>query len=258
MRTRLLRCCTLTAMLLVLAGCAIFRDPSQPIPTVLIPAPQAANRLVVVLPGKGDSLKSLKRSGVAEAIQRAWPDADVVLALLSMPYYKSGEAMPRLRNEVIAPARHRYKQVWLTGASLGGMGSILYDTYYPNQLDGIVVLAPYLGDKPILKEIEEAGGIAAWNPGPPQKLADKTWQHEMWRHIKGWSGNPAARRVWLAYGDDDKFRETIPMMEPALLNSHVIIEPGKHKWKTWTPLMEEVLQAQSREPALPPLPPGKH
>src|SRR5205085_5014027 len=119
----------------MLFGCFPRGDPSQPLPTTFVAAPQAARRLVVVLPGRGDDLRGLRSSGIVQAVQSAWPDADVVLTGLALGYYLEGLAEQRL-HDVIAPARRRgYTQVWLVGASLGGMGAILYDRAYPGEVN---------------------------------------------------------------------------------------------------------------------------
>lgn len=256
MRSGLIRSCVLMAVFCLLGGCGLVKrvfgdDPSGPIDQVTMFAPRTGQRLVVVLSGKGDSLGSLQDSGVAEAIQGEWPDADVTLAVLPLPLYEIGEAMPRLRNEIIAPAKGKhYKEIWLVGASLGGMGAILYDTTYPGKVDGIVLLSPYLGDKDIQHEVLDAGGPATWNPGPREKVNETTWQREIWRHIHDWATQPSTnRRVWLAYGEKDKFRDSMDILAPAMAKGHVITEPGKHKWSTWTPLTTAVFQAIDRERA---------
>ena len=235
----------------LLAGCVTRADTTRPIPLALIAAPQTAHRLVVILPGRADDLAALKKSGVAQAIQDIWPDADVQLAELRMADYRQGQAIPRLHDEVIAPARKRgYAQIWLGGASLGGMGTLLYDTQYPGEIDGLLLFAPYLGERAILDEIAAAGGVAQWNPGPPQPLGPDTWQHELWRHIKTLSNDPARmRHVWLAYGAQDSLRDAIALMVPLLPRDHVLVRPGGHRWSVWTPAMRELLQAASREAA---------
>lgn len=235
----------------LLAACASAGDPRRPIPTALIPAPQSADRLVVVLPGRADDLAMLERSGIAEAIQESWPDADVLLAELTMPYYTAGEAQKRLHDEVILPARARgYRHIWLSGASLGGMGSLLYDRYYPGHVDGMVLLAPYLGDRTILREIRDAGGLAQWDPGPAEAIDGRNWQHELWRHLKTWAGDPDnTRNVWLVYGEDDRLRAAMPLLGPLLPRTHVLVRPGGHAWRVWAPAMTEVLGAVSREQA---------
>ena len=113
---------------LVLTACSTGGDVSRPIPTRFVPAAQPPHRLVVVLPGRGDDLDSLARRGLAQTIHQQWPDADVILTGLTMPFYLQGHAAERLHDEVITPARKRpYKQVWLAGISLGGMGALMYD-----------------------------------------------------------------------------------------------------------------------------------
>jgi len=239
------------ALAVVVAGCTARGDISRPIPTALIPAPQAAQRLVVVLPGRADNLDALQRGGIAEAIHGSWPDADVLLAELTMPYYLHGTAPQRLHNEVIVPARRRgYREVWLSGASMGGMGSVMYDRSYPGEVDGIILLAPYLGDRPILREIAAAGGVESWDPGPSRTLAESNWQHEMWRHLQTWADSPhRTRNVWLAYGEHDSLRSAMPLLIPLLPREHVLVRPGGHEWPVWSPALGEVLQAASAEAA---------
>ena len=240
----------LLALAGILTGCLPASDPSRPIPTLLVPAKQAATRLVVVLPGRADDLKALRRSGIAEAIQAAWPDADVLLAEVTMGYYREGRAPERLHDEVIAPARARggYRDVWLGGASMGGMGTLMYDQRYPGEMDGLVLLAPYLGEAPLLRDIEDAGGLARWDAGPPQAMNPDNWQRELWRHIQRWSQHPEeARRVWLAYGDRDRLRASMPMLAGTLPQDQVLMRKGGHTWTVWSPAMGEVLQTAAQK-----------
>jgi pimeloyl-ACP methyl ester carboxylesterase len=234
----------------MLLGCFPRGDPSQPIPTALVTAPQKAQRLVVVLPGRGDSLDGLRKSGIAQAVQSAWPDADVILTGLALGYYMEGVADARLHDEVIAPARRRgYSQIWLVGASLGGMGSIMYDRAYPGNVTGMVLLAPYLGEKEIQSTVAAAGGIAKWEPPPkPGTVNTDNFQQELWRHVQSWSRQPAAaRNVWLAYGRKDRFAESMSLLAPVLPMGHVLVREGGHDWDVWSPVTRDVLLQVERE-----------
>lgn len=225
-------------------ACVPRGDADRPIPTALLPSDQGSHRLVVVLPGRRDRLESLRRSGVGEAIQRVWPDADVLFAELSMPYYLDRSATRRLHDEVLMPARRRaYTEIWLVGASLGGMGAILYDRDYPGQVDGMVLLAPYLGERPVHEEIRATGGLARWEPGAYDPDGADGWQRDLWKHLRTWTREPERTRdVWLAYGDGDYLRDSMPLLEPALPGGQTVVVPGKHAWSTWTPLTEDVLR----------------
>ncbi|WP_427915087.1 hypothetical protein ACPWT1_09290 [Ramlibacter sp. MMS24-I3-19] len=235
----------------ILSGCVQFGDPSKPIPTSLAHAPTKPRRLVVVLPGRADDVGDLQKSGIAQAVQSAWPDADVVLTGLGLGYYLQGRAEQRLHDEVIMPARGRgYAQVWLVGASLGGMGAVLYDRAYPNDVDGMVLLAPYLGDKKTQDEVAAAGSLSAWQPPPPAKIiTPDNFQQEVWRHLHGWSRQPAAtRNVWLAYGKDDEFSAAMPLLAPILPSGHVLLRDGGHDWDVWSPVAGEILARIGRQP----------
>jgi hypothetical protein len=241
---RLIRRATLLLCIAVLSACIRIGDPFEQIPTFLVHAPAKPRRLVVVLPGRADDLHDLQESAIAQAVQSAWPDADVVLTGLALGYYLQGRAAQRLHDEVVVPARRRgYAQVWLVGASLGGMGAVLYDRSYPDRVDGIVLLAPYLGNSRLLSEIRAAGGVSAWHaPAGGEGISLSNFQQELWRHLQSWSHRPAAtRKIWLVYGSRDPLREAMPLLAPLLPPGHVLLREGGHDWHVWSPATREVL-----------------
>lgn len=238
----------LQGLLVALLACACVAkgDPSQPIPTATLPATAAkAERLVIVLPGRADDLARLRNSGVADSIHEVWPDADVVFAELTLDFYREGDAPKRLRTEVVEPLRARgYREVWMAGASMGGMGTLMYDAQFPGELDGMILLAPYLGDFDLLLEIDKAGGVRRWNGGAPQGFTAESWQRDVWRYIKALADDPErSRRIWLAYGDEDRLRKAMPLFVPALHAQQVFVRDGGHTWRVWTPATLEMLRA---------------
>lgn len=246
----------LSGLAALLAGCYPKGDASVPIPHALVSAPTKATRLVVVLPGRGDDLAAMQRSGMAEAVQSVWPDADVILTGLSMDYYTQGSAPQRLHREIVAPARrYGYREAWLAGASMGGMGTIMYDQAYPGEMDGLILLAPYLGEKPLLEEIRKAGGLTGWKPGEPQAMGWETFQRELWRHVQSWlQDRERAADVWLGYGTRDRLRDTMPLLEPALEPDQVLVSDGGHDWKTWSSLTAGILSRLDGQRAAAPTP----
>ncbi len=229
---------------LLMLGCAAGGNVREPIPKAFFAAPQAGKRVVVVLPGRGDDLASLERKGIAAIIQTGWPDADVILTGLTMPFYREGRAAKRLHDEVIATAQDNGdREIWLLGISLGGMGTLLYEHDYPGQIAGMLLLSPYLGEKPLLDEIRDAGGLRAWNPGPSQPLGPDTFQRELWHTIKNVSQDSARTHAfWLAYGADEPFREAIELMSPMLPAQNVAMLPGRHNWSLWTNAAKTLLE----------------
>lgn len=224
-------------MSLVLFGCATLRRPSGPIPVQQIPAPQPSGTraLVIVLPGRGDDLDDLARTGMAEVIQKAWPQADVLLAGTTLSYYAEGKVPQRLHDEIIVPARARgYQEIWLTGASMGGMGALMYERVYPHDVTGLVLYAPFMGAPSLIRQVAAAGGVARWDPGPrPVALDADNYQTENWRVVKGWQDPAEARRVWLVCGDQDRFIEAARLISPLLPPDHFVAEKGGHDWDVW-------------------------
>lgn len=220
------------------AGCVVIGDARQPIAfeTVAAPRPAAERTVVIVLPGFGSGAKEMKEHGVAKAIQEVWPEADVLLASATFDYYNKGNLVERLHDEVIGPALHAgYRKVWLAGASLGGMGALLYEHEHPGEVTGIVLFAPFLGDRSLLREIKDAGGPRAWNPGAlPEELTSENYQRQIWKMVKGWAGDPkGARRVWLACGVEDRLMPGARLMSRALPKDRFVELPGGHSWAAW-------------------------
>lgn len=238
---------------MLLSACINTGNRGEPIPTrTVLAGSSPGDTLVVVLPGRWDNVEVMAGSGIAQSIQQAWPEADVLLTSATLAYYTDGGLAERLHREVVAPARaNGYRQVWMMGASMGGMGTLLYEQAYPGELDGLVLLAPYLGRSRVLREISEAGGIEAWSPGPlPVERSRSNFDRELWRHLQTWLEEPGqGRRVWLAYGAEDRLRDAVPVISPLLPREQVIERPGGHTWAVWVPAAGDVLsRARAQQP----------
>lgn len=229
---------------LFIAAC-IARRPGKPVPVLLIPAPRqvADSPLVIVLPGIGDGLRDLQSSGIAAAIQHGWPRADVLLTGATVGYYLHGGVGQRLHDEIIRPARAQgRREIWLVGASMGGMGALLYARHYPAEVNGLVLLAPYMGEPWLIKTIAAAGGPGRWNPGPPPaSVKRQNYQTELWRVVHGWAGRPGnARNVWLAAGSRDRLLPAARLIAPLLPAGQFLELPGGHSWKVWIAAAAEI------------------
>ena len=219
-----------------LGGCLAIGDSGLPIAseTVVAPLASAQRTLVIMLPGFGDDAQNMKDRGVARAIQDAWPEADVLLASATFAYYRDGQLVPRLHDEVVAPAlRAGYRRVWLAGASMGGMGVLLYEREHPGTLTGVVLFAPYLGSYGVLREIRDAGGPRGWEPGPlPAEMNRENYQRQVWKMVKGWADRPdLARRVWLVCGTDDPLMGDARLLAAELPENRFVEIPGGHTWR---------------------------
>jgi pimeloyl-ACP methyl ester carboxylesterase len=237
---------------LLQAGCVSVLWPlPDTIPTALIAGDGAHEVLVVVLPGRADDLDGLRRSGIAEAIQQGDPQPDVLLVGATPRYYREGRLTERLREQIVLPARVQgYRRIWLVGASMGGFGAMLYQRRYPDDVDAVLLLAPYMGDDRLIRQIADAGGVSAWDPGPrPAGVEPGNASREIWRVVHGWAaGSTAATPVWLVCGTEDRFFDAAQLMAAALHEEHFIPLSGGHAWSVWNDGARTVF---ARHPQLP-------
>jgi pimeloyl-ACP methyl ester carboxylesterase len=243
-----------------LAGCLNLGDRRAQLPQKLIAGTGDADvpTLVIVLPGRRDNVEVMQSFAVADAIHAGWPEVDVQLTSATLAYYLDGGLATRVREQLIEPARARgYRRLILMGASMGGMGALIVDEANPGAFDHVILLAPYLGNQSLMKEIVDAGGIAQWTPGPKPVAVDRSnFQRELWRHVKQFVDDPVLRsRVWLAYGEEDKLAETVPVIAPALESAQIRPRAGGHKWVVWNAAAREIfaeLRAQALDSNSPP------
>lgn len=235
---------------LALSGCFGFPPPIDPMPVREVRAANGPHqRLVVVMPGRGDDLAMLEKSGIAAAIQQAMPEADVLLVEATISYYMDGKLVQRLHDQVMKSARERgYREIWLTGASMGGLGVLMYEHDYPGELAGLVLMAPYMGPGSLQKEIRNAGGLAQWDPGPkPPALNRDNVSREQWRVVKSWLSDPQRQRsVWLICGSKDSLRHAADIVATALPADHSLRPEGGHRWVVWSPAAGEALAQANR------------
>ena len=66
-----------------------------------------------------------------------------------------------------------YENIWLLGISMGGLGTLLYASEYPEQVDGVVLLAPFLGDRSAIETIVATGPLEERNGEITRSLVDE-------------------------------------------------------------------------------------
>lgn len=225
---------------LLLTGC--LPSAQVPLETVVFPAVAGAPAatLIVLLPGRNNDGNAFDSEGFVAAVREAGLAADVVAAEAHFGYYARQVLVERLHRDVILPARAAgYRDIWLVGISMGGMGALWYDLDHPGHVRGIVALAPYLGDPPIVNEIVAAGGLRAWH-SPPR--ADDHYQRIVWRRLKRFEDPAAGKgRLLLGYGRQDKFAPGAGLLAAVLPPDQVQVIDGGHDWPTWRTLWRHFL-----------------
>lgn len=225
-----------------LSACTILGPARDVVPTIKVPGSDPGQALVVVLPGIATDEEDLRDEGVAAAIQRGWPEADVLLVGATFQYYRTGVMVPRLRDAIVKARAEGYREIWLAGGSMGGLGVLLYEWHYPGELTGLVLMSPFLGDD-VPEQVREVG-LERWQPGPlaPKMDGDNFEQH-VWSMIKGWRQRPElGRRAWLVCGTEDRLFEDVQLLAPEIAQGQYLPGPGGHDWAYWIPAAESTFR----------------
>lgn len=200
--------------------------------------------LLVLLPGIGDYAEDFESHQFLGMVRgTGWP-VDVWMVDAHYGYYADRTIVEQLHRDVLGPARGAgYRQVWLGGISLGGLGALLYASRYGEGLAGVLALAPFLGNPDTIHEIGLAGGLAAWARGPadPHDAIRMLWR---WLHQRQ-TGPPhpdQPPRIYLGFGEQDLFSGAHMLLAAHLPDEQVIRAPGGHEWQVWQRLWKEFLR----------------
>ncbi len=205
------------------------------------PAPAGdAEILLIMLPGAGIEGAEFAANGMIAAVHAQAPAVEIIVAHPDMGLYLEDGVTDILHNAVIAPALARgVKRIWLLGISLGGMGALLYASTHQQNIEGIVLLAPFLGTRGTTAEILHAGGLASWNAAnsiataPEQRLL--LW---LQTHLATPEAPPA---IYLGYALQDRFAPAHTLLAQQLPAERVTTTPGGHDWPSWRALWQQLL-----------------
>lgn len=230
-------------MMLLVNGCV---SPDAPMKTINVASPTGNSCLFVFLPGKGDLADSFKSKGFVTTVKKAGLPVDMIGVGAFLEYYLGKTFPERLRQDVIIPAKeHGYREIWLVGVSMGGLGGLWYDGSYPGEVTGVVALAPYLGDPHMGWEVNLAGGLSGWNPGT---ISDDDLPRQIWRGLKVYeSQEKTYRRVYIGYGLDDALAVADREFAQVLPPQQVFSCSGGHDWGTWHRLWSDILKRMAED-----------
>lgn len=249
---------TFTALLLgvLLYGC--YPSTKIPIDTINygVGDVKGPRLLFVFLHGNGDRNSVFDKEGFVRTARARGLSVDMISVDAHVGYYMNGTILTRLKEDVIEPARaNGYDHIWLIGNSLGGFGSISYAREYPNEISGIVLLGPYLGERALIEEIRHAGGLLRWEPGDVVLKTKEDSEKRIWIWLKelGQQGQFKAvdkdcpkkqgciPKIYLGYGTNDRLTYAQDLLASLLPPEQVIAIDGGHDWSTWKKLWDRFL-----------------
>jgi len=236
-------CITLCVCFLFVTGCAV--TPKVPLDTLSYPA-RATGRednLLVLLRGLGGSNTIFEKEGIIDEIRRRRLPFDIVAPNTNFSYLTNHTLVERLKTDIIDPARRKgYHHIWIAGFSMGGLATLIYLHSQHRDVDGVILISPYLGLNSLIQEIRDAGGIASW-----QQVTTSTdlsdWSRLVWSWIKVYSKTPKNYPpIYLGYGSKDWVAKDGPsLLATVLPENRVLSIPGNHDIKTFKALFSRQL-----------------
>ena len=196
--------------------------------------------LLVMLPGVGIEAREFADRGMVALVHELGLDVDIVAVRPDLDLYLDGDVATALHSAIVAPALAQgYSRLWLLGISLGGMGALLYASRYAAHVEGLVLLAPFLGTQGTVAEIVAAGGLAEWSSAGSNATAS---EQRMLRWLQDFlAQQPARPAVYLGYGRADRFARGHRLLTEHLPSHVIVSEDGGHDWETWLALWRRVL-----------------
>jgi hypothetical protein len=197
-----------------------------------------SKNLLILMPGAGNRHTSFEDHGFMQSASEAQFNADILTVDTSYEQFSDLSIEKRLHKEVVLPARALgYEQIWMGGISLGGLGTMVYARKNPQMLAGLVLIAPYLGNKGTLAEISRAGGLDHWNPN----VTDDHDERHVWKMIKNYPQSEPQLPLFLLYGTEDRFVHFHRLLATCLKPEAVKTISGGHDWPVWQALWQHFI-----------------
>jgi hypothetical protein len=235
----------LGVVIFALSGCIAIRSTEGPMHFVedKLSCPNQPKTLIVFLPGAREVPEDLVREGFVKAVRDRHIQADMKILDSHYAFFTKLEIVDRLETEVMIPARAKgYSQIWFTGISLGGFGTLIYGASQskakvpdPKKMyDGFFVMAPYMGEKKVWEPIQSQG-LAKWQ-APAPVAGD--FSIDLWRWLAAYNNADKAGlpQAYIGYGTEDFLAPPNRTFGSILPKERHLQEPGKHDWPPWKTL----------------------
>ena len=198
--------------------------------------------LIIFLPGIADDAEDFKTQSFVNAVQQRQLAVDMLAVRSITGYFYNNSLVERFETDVILPAKKRgYKRIWLVGISLGGLAALIYSKSRPQDITGMLVLAPFLGKSRLIEELSNAGGLKTWHPSVNMQ---NDQMRTLWLWLKDYlMGDSDRPLLYIGYGNKDKFAKANALLADILPRQQIFVIKGRHNWATWKSLWNNVLDS---------------
>jgi|HubBroStandDraft_1064217.scaffolds.fasta_scaffold247779_1 pimeloyl-ACP methyl ester carboxylesterase len=202
-------------------------------------APSAGS--IVLLPGAQQRLEEFIEAGFVRALQERALPFELILVDPQLAHLADRAWIDCLREELMPASRPGGRPLWLGGISLGAFMALRFAASGAVRVDGLCLIAPYLGSRIIAAEIARHGALRSWEPGP---LADEDDERQIWRYVRSLpeQSPQLAPRVFLGLGRQDRFADTQRLLAGAVPAQSCLTLEGGHEWAVWRQLWDNFLE----------------
>lgn len=196
--------------------------------------------LLLMLPGAKNTPQQLVENGFIRALRERNLPVDVLALHAHVDLYLDRADIERLLHHTLDAIRMQgYSRIWLLGISLGGSGAMICTTQRTSEIEGVFLLAPFLGTRGLIAEVEAAGGMHHWQAGKIESGDHERALLDQIRCIPLTTGESPS--IYLGYGSEDRYRGASILLSERLPQHRVAVMPGGHDWETWIALWHALL-----------------
>ncbi len=196
--------------------------------------------LLLMLPGAKNTPQQLVDYGFIRALRERGLPVDVLALHAHVDLYLDRPEVERLLHHALDEVRaHGYRRIWLLGISLGASGAMICATQRTGEIEGVFLLAPFLGTRGLIAEVESAGGLEYWQSGD---IGSRDHERLLLEQVRGCVlQGSRLPPIFLGYGSEDRYRGTSAMLSACLPPHRLLVRPGGHDWATWIALWHALL-----------------
>jgi hypothetical protein len=221
-------------------GCALFRSVEGPMSLVndKLECDIPPKTLLVLLPGAYDVPQDFIDQNFVREVRKRNVYADIQIVDAHIGYYTKRQIVKRLEDEIVSPAKIKgYDNIWFAGISLGGYGTLLYSKSNPTALEGVFLMAPYLGENEWARVVQNQGGLKKWSSNPTDDV-----DGSLWRWLQSYANQSTDKLpIYVGFGSSDRFAQANGLLADVLPKERSMVIPGGHDWKTWLALWTNFL-----------------
>ena len=237
-----------------LVACAWLVDVDKPVDLLWDKTGKKTDKLIIFFPGLYDRAEKFKDEAFFSIARKEGITADMVSANVNVFHLVKEMMIERIELDVFNTAKDSgYKNIWLVGVSLGGLNSLLFNIKHERDICGVVTLAPYVANTPLIEDLSEAKEIKYWQPDSDEnKLVLEKRLQFLWVWLKEKAANNNLNNIYLGYGKQDKYINAIKLFENILDKNYVVTVKGGHTWATGKKIWQKQLSSRFKTGLLQP------